>query len=183
MDPAFQEAPFASPPEIFGVRLLPFCLGHAATLMAMDSPLFSHAAWTAKELATAVVVCAMPGFAFCPLGAQPGWAEMAVKVGEASAADPDWERTALRPFVDYARTYMRSPRIWAGEGRREAGTPWPWAMVWRLMDRMSERRAWTMPLNRAVCYFMADLEAAGGVEIMTDQDRELAALVSPEDAT
>lgn len=173
MDPAFKDAPFSAPPEVFGVRLLPFCLGHAAVLLSMDSPLFSGEPWSARDLAAAVTVCSLPGFAFHEYPGDPQWAEKAVAIGQTSAAAEDWKEKALPAFLEYARGFMRSPRIWEKDGWKERGTPWPWAIAWALMERLPERRVWTMPLARASCYFIAAREEEGSVEVVTDQEREM----------
>ena len=134
---AFETAEF----ECLGLRLQPLTLGHAAFLMALDSPFFVEGVeFHPGALALAAFVCSHESWesargALLADDMQGGFAAW----GESAGAT----ETALEAFGEYLSYYQSRP-LRRDDKEGEVRVPWPWLFAWLLQHNngMTRAEAW-----------------------------------------
>jgi hypothetical protein len=77
----------------------------------------------------------------------------------------------LEAFKAYWQAYTDMPSKWSKEGQKSAGSCLPASVniVWAIMGKVGEKRAWSMPMPLALSYLVAESESNGG-EYKSERD-------------
>jgi hypothetical protein len=82
----------------------------------------------------------------------------------------------MASFADYWDTYTAQAEVWEAKGAlHRSCLPSSVKIAWAIMGKVSERRAWSMPLPLAMAYFTAEAEF-NGQEFKTEHQKAMAKL-------
>jgi hypothetical protein len=170
MQDAYLFAGCLRPPIILGRQMKPFSSAHLMMLEFVASPLLSDLSKAQPaDLLLALYVCGQ-SWPFSWLETSGLRAE--VKAWKNKNAAP-WNYAAtLAQWLDYFRSYMAAPeRVHKPDESASAKAPVPIRLVtWLLRTlRVSEERAWNMPICLAMAY-KAGCDALDGDESLLDDD-------------
>lgn len=164
---------------VFGVPLLPLCLGHALLLHRLGSPLITAAATPAlADLLLAVEICRRPPPAL-PSRLRLRWLAAGqvrlTALGRARAEGRFLEGVA--EFREYwADAHSRVPDYWPDPDVRDSGVPMLAALVDGLLGLgLDDAAALRCPVSRAVYLLAAHAARAGHLKLRTAEEAALIA--------
>ena len=153
-------------PMVLGRHLVPFSLGHAAVLTALESPVIDCKPVTTDDAIVGIYVCSMPYQHALDKISDGSFAAECKQWGEAVFGDdkqPEFDK-----FFQYIEWHTKAPPRYEfiSKGGKvikpEPGAvPWFFSVAWALMDRMPEARAWNMSLPLALSYYAAHCQFNG----------------------
>lgn len=166
---------FIRPGRCLGRKLKHLTPARLFLLEALQSPFIFGGIWDTDQLMAAILICSLPVrvtrylmqhrailFVLCFV-----WG-LRIRLNNMRVQDEGAN------FSEYIQTYSARPNILTKEGdaHRESAFPNSLGMVWTLMERMPEKKAWNLPLPLALAYVGKNAEC-NGVEFETDFHRSL----------
>lgn len=175
MQLCYQNAFIARPPVVFGRQLEPLSLGHVYLLTVQGSPLMDGGPVTQGDIVTAVFICSSPFKEAIDRLVSPDCLSSAVEWGkENRSANSEAE---CKAFMDYFRSYFQYPERYlehkvngVSVKQSKSAVPWFYVIAWSLMERVSEERAWNMPLPLAFSYHAANAQFNGDEMLVPDDE-------------
>jgi hypothetical protein len=165
MQKFYADAFIAGTPKVLGLDLQPLTLGHAFILLAIDSPYITDKPGASVgDLLAAVWICSREWTCARKSLIDDTFKRDCLEWSN-NHADLSASEESVKAFSDYRETYLQTaPRydevIKNGQpisaNRKSARVPWPLALAWLLMTKMSEAEAWNTPTVRAFAYSAAD---------------------------
>jgi len=165
MQKFYADAFFASTPKVLGLDLQPLTLGHAFTLLAIESPYITGSKIPQiDDFLAAVWICSQSWTVARDKLVANTFGDEVVAWGNKQGELKNPTET-IKAFSDYLETYLQvAPRYDShivngqevGVAGKSVRVPWPLAAAWLLMARMSETEAWNTPTVRAFAYIAAD---------------------------
>lgn len=179
LDERFAEAWLNLEHTVCGIRLRPYCLQHALALQLIDSPFVAteprEITW--RHIFQAAAICA------CRFEEHPRargyWSMANFILGHAFTRRLTRGRFGTtfaleaERFRTYQNDYQSEPDLFFEDEGRELTAPVLLGRATYLHSRcgLSEERAWTMPLGKALWIYAAHLEQSqGGVSLLDEED-------------
>lgn len=170
-------------PTILGRRLYPVSVAHCLVLWAAGSPLIG-ASRRGAELEDVLLAIYL-------LSVNPGRVVAVSRSGRRVRMACWWWGLwhsrkligATAQITDYIMASTAYPAIWTdpsrGKERRPSGIPWPWALLWILMERMPRAEAMDLPVSEAIA-LAACRAGENGVEFVSVEQSEEGAAIEAE---
>jgi hypothetical protein len=163
------------PGRVMSRKLRTLTLAHYWLLEAVDSPYVAGRPPAYSDTAFAVFILSMHP-------AVTRWLLMHDRIMEAAFKAWGWRYKGLniigdmRAFQNYWDAFTARPGVWETKSSGRASClPSSINVAWTLMGKVSERRAWSMPMPLALAYFTAENER-NGAEYKTEHDAYLKSL-------
>jgi hypothetical protein len=165
----YYNALFVHCPLVLGRQMQPISMGHALLLIAIKSPVLSGDFENAlrADILPAIYICSMP-YADAVAKIKVGEFESDCKAWGESVSLLGNETAEFDAFLEYFKEHIKFPPRYEyiSKGGKiikpeEGAVPWPFTIAWALMERMTEDRAWNMPLPLAFAYHAANCQFHG----------------------
>jgi len=179
MDSVFLQAAWIWRPQVLGVQLRPYSLGHQYALRALESPYLCAGAPTIIDTALAVWVCSR---AWCDLRSMPfesidaarQWSQTAYRRFKRAGHPMDTEMATFAAYFDHYTGNL--PQHWQGsEHKPRVRCPIEWHLVVTLLQSgLCERdlaAAWDMPVSTAAALATVIGERNGSESYFDERDR------------
>lgn len=179
-------AALPDPVTVLGLRLRPFCIGHAILLQRLGNPFWASGQATADDLAVAAMICSRTyedGLAMLTEG--PGFLMRCRLAGVRALLRVSPQRFQIR--VALMASYVRDansagPDVWEDDTedpRRTTGMqPLVSMHLAAMRSGLTSSEALNMPLGQALWTIVADACARGRARIVSDRDREVAEMAA-----
>jgi hypothetical protein len=179
-------AALPDPVTVLGLRLRPFCVGHAILLQRLGNPFWASGQATADHLVVAAMICSgtyEDGMALLTEG--PGFLMRCRLAGVRALLRVSPERFQVRAslLASYVRdSTSAGPDLWeedTEDPRRSTGMQ-PLVSTYLAMMRcgLTSSEALNLPLGQALWTVAADACARGRARFVSDRDREMAEIAA-----
>ena len=174
MQDVFKNALYHKEPTVLGRRLLPLSLAHIYALMAIDSPYTDGGPKSLIDLSVAVMICSRTWEEGQEFFRQSNLLRVCKAWGKTCGKMKFGEEQSK--FIRYLDEYTQFPDRLQDVGATPCRHPWPLLVVQTILGKVTESRAWNMPLPLAVSYWSAEAELNGDETLKGDSfDADLAA--------
>jgi hypothetical protein len=166
---------FIRPGRVLGRKLQHFTPAHLFLLEAIKSPFVCGGPWELNDLIYGVLICSHDGKKARRFLDSPAYTNAFCYVWGILCG---WKRANIfaegLAFIKYVNTYMQAPSMLRRENEISKGSAFPYsiAIVWTLMERMPEEKAWALPMPLALAYVGKNAEQ-NGTEFMTETLKEM----------
>lgn len=179
-------AALPDPVTIIGLRLRPFCIGHAVLLQRLSNPFWVSGQADVDDLVMAAMICSgtyEDGLAKITKG--PGFITQCHLAGVRALLRVSPQRFNIR--VGLMASYVRDatsagPDVWedaAEDPRRSAGMqPLVSSYMALMRSGLSSTEAMNLPLGQALWLVVADACTHGRARVVSDNDRKMAEMAA-----
>jgi hypothetical protein len=168
-----------APVRVLGVRLQPFCIGHALLLQRLGNPFYVGGSVPALgDLLLGVSLCALPpAEAVRQIDSWPFLLRLRLRSWWWSLRYP---RTALaEPMIQFSRylqAALKMPTYWREEDKSNPsspGTPWLQRVLLIVQLYRTQAESLATPMAEALWIYCAHWEQQGVIRVFGEADQEL----------
>lgn len=166
-----------APVRVLGVRLQPFCLGHALLLQRLGNPFYVGGQPSFGDLLLGVSLCALPPLQAAALvdTRRFAWA-MRLRVWWWSLRYPGTiQAEPMVRFYRYLGEALKMPEYWIEKDSEglPPGTPWLQRVLLVLSQYRTRDEALTTPMGEALWLYCAHWEQQGSIRVLGEADYAL----------